>query len=78
MILSHYVMILSHCLARLVGWARCNAAKEERADNVISTLFAAVKKSEIAISGLKKTLLSAFLQHQASLCASAYCLRLNR
>lgn len=45
-------MILSHCFARMVGWARCNAAKEKRADKVISTLFVEVKKSEIAISGL--------------------------
>jgi hypothetical protein len=35
-----------------VGWARCNVAKEKRADKVISTLFVEVKKSEIAISGL--------------------------
>ena len=52
MILSHYVMILSHCFARLVGWARCNVAKEKRADTAISTLFVEVKKSEIALSGL--------------------------
>ena len=53
-------------------------AKEKRADKVISTLFVEVKKSEIAISGLKKTLLCGFLQQQVALCAAAYCLRLNR
>ena len=57
-------MILSHCFARLVGWARCNVAKEKRADKVISTLFVEVKKSEIAISGLKKRCYVAFCNNK--------------